>query len=113
MAKKAKKLHTRKGVELRIVNPNAAGIDIADTEMQVCVPSERDGDNNRRFGSFTRDLTQISEWLKACDIDTVAMEATGIYWIPLFFKLKESGIDVILVNAHEVKNISEKKTDDI
>ncbi len=113
MAKKAKKLHTRKGVELRIVNPNAASIDIADTEMQVCVPSDRDGDNNRRFGSFTRDLTQISEWLKACDIDTVAMEATGIYWIPLFFKLKESGIDVILVNAHEVKNISEKKTDDI
>jgi len=112
MAKKAKKLHTRKGVELRIVNPNAAGIDIADTEMQVCVPSDRDGDNNRRFGSFTRDLTQISEWLKACDIDTVAMEATGIYWIPLFFKLKESGIDVILVNAHEVKNISEKKTDE-
>ena len=56
MAKKAKKLHTKKGVELKIVNPNAAGIDIADTEMQVCVPIDRDGDNNRRFGSFTRDL---------------------------------------------------------
>jgi len=112
MAKKAKKLHTKKGVELKIVNPNAAGIDIADTEMQVCVPSDRDGDNNRRFGSFTRDLNEICEWLKDCGIDTAAMEATGIYWIPLFFKLKESGIDVILVNAHEVKNISEKKTDE-
>lgn len=112
MAKKAKKLHTRKGVELKIVNPNAAGIDIADTEMQVCVPIDRDGDNNRRFGSFTRDLNEICEWLKDCGIDTAAMEATGIYWIPLFFKLKESGIDVILVNAHEVKNISEKKTDE-
>lgn len=112
MAKKAKKLHTKKGVELKIVNPNAAGIDIADTEMQVCVPSDRDGDNNRRFGSFTRDLNEICGWLCACEIDTVAMEATGIYWIPLFFKLKESGIDVILVNAHEVKNISEKKTDE-
>ena len=112
MAKKAKKLHTRKGVELKIVNPNAAGIDIADTEMQVCVPSDRDGDNNRRFGSFTRDLDQICEWLGACKIDTVAMEATGIYWIPLSFKIKAAGIDVILVNAHEVKNISEKKTDE-
>lgn len=112
MAKKAKKLHTKKGVELKIVNPNAAGIDIADTEMQVCVPSDRDGDNNRRFGSFTRELGQICEWLLACRIDTVAMEATGIYWIPLFFKLKSAGIDVILVNAHEVKNISEKKTDE-
>ena len=112
MAKKAKKLHTKKGVELKIVNPNAAGIDIADTEMQVCVPVDRDGDNNRRFGSFTRDLNEICEWLKDCGIDTAAMEATGIYWIPLFFKLKESGIDVILVNAHEVKNISEKKTDE-
>lgn len=112
MAKKAKKMHTKTGVELKIVNPNAAGIDIADTEMQVCVPVDRAVDNNRRFGSFTRDLNEIYGWLKDCGIDTAAMEATGIYWIPLFFKLKESGIDVILVNAHEVKNISEKKTDE-
>lgn len=90
------------------MNPNAAGIDISDTEMQVCVPVDRDGDNNRRFGSFTRDLNEICEWLVDCGIDTAAMEATGIYWIHLFFKLKDSGIDVILVNAHEVKNISEK-----
>ena len=101
MAKKAKKLHTSKGIELKIVNPNAAGIDIADTEMQVCVPAGRDGENNRRFGSFTRDLNEISDWLKACDIDTVAMEATGIYWIPLFFKLQQDGFDVQLCNARE------------
>ena len=112
MAKKAKKLHTSKGVELKIVNPNAAGIDIADTEMQVCVPAGRDGENNRRFGSFTRDINEISEWLKACSIDTVAMEATGIYWIPVFFKLQKDGFDVQLCNAREVKNISEKKTDE-
>lgn len=112
MAKKAKKIHTKKGIELKIVNPDAAGIDIADSEMQVCVPEDRDGDNNRRFGSFTRDLNEICSWLKACKITTVAMEATGIYWIPLYFKLKDSGIDVILVNAREVKNIAEKKTDE-
>lgn len=112
MAKKAKKIHTKKGIELKIVNPDAAGIDIADSEMQVCVPEDRDGDNNRRFGSFTSDLNEICSWLKACKIKTVAMEATGIYWIPLYFKLKDSGIDVILVNAREVKNIAEKKTDE-
>lgn len=112
MAKKAKKIHTKKGIELKIVNPDAAGIDIADSEMQVCVPEDRDGDNNRRFGSFTRDLNEICSWLKACKIKTVAMEATGIYWIPLYFKLKDSGIDVILVNAREVKNLAEKKTDE-
>ena len=111
-AKKAKKIHTKTGVELKIVNPNAAGIDIADTEMQVCVPADRDGENNRRFGSFTCDLKLISEWLQACGITTVAMEATGIYWIPLYFKLEADGFDVLLVNARDVKNISEKKTDE-
>lgn len=112
MAKKAKKIHTSKGIELKIVNPNAAGIDIADYEMQVCVPADRDGENNRRFGCFTRDLNEICSWLCACKVDTVAMEATGIYWLPLYFKLKDSGIDVVLVNARDVKNISEKKTDE-
>lgn len=111
-AKKAKKLHTKKGVELKIVNPNAAGIDIADTEMQVCVPADSDGENNRRFGSFTCDLNLISEWLRDCSITTVAMGATGIYWKPLYFKLEADGFDVQLVNAREVKNISEKKTDE-
>ena len=112
MAKKAKKLHTTKGLELKIVNPDAAGIDIADSEMQVCVPSDRDGDNNRRFSSFTQDLRFICAWLKACRITTVAMEATGIYWLSLFLMLQKEGFDVVLVNAREVKNISEKKTDE-
>ena len=112
MAKKAKKLHTTKGLELKIVNPDAAGIDIADSEMQVCVPSDRDGDNNRRFGSYTQELRFICDWLKACNITTVAMEATGIYWLSLFLMLQKEGFDVVLVNARDVKNISEKKTDE-
>ena len=112
MAKKAKKLHSSKGAKLEIVNPDAAGIDIADTELQVCVPADRDAENNRRFGSFTVDLCFISGWLKACHITTVAMEATGIYWIPLFLKLQSDGFDVILTNARDIKNISEKKTDE-
>lgn len=112
MPKKAKSIKTKKGIELKIVNPNSAGIDIADTEMQVCVPSDRDGENNRRFGSFTRDLGEISSWLRACGIETIAMEATGIYWLPLFFRLQDDGFEVMLCNAREVKGISEKKTDE-
>lgn len=83
---KAKMIKSPDGNKLAIVNPDAAGIDIADTEMQVCVLEDRDGDNNRRFGSFTCDLNMIVDWLKACHITTVAMEATGIYYLQLFLK---------------------------
>ena len=113
MAKKAKKIKTGKGLKLEIVNPNAAGIDVSSTEMQVCVPEDRDGDNNRRFGSFTEDLHLISSWLKACKIDTVAMESTGVYWVQLYMTLSESGFEVLLVNAKAIKNIGEKKTDEV
>ena len=99
------------GNKLAIVNPNAAGIDIADTEMQVCVPEDRDGENNRRFGSFTQDLNTIVDWLKDCRITTVAMEATGIYYLSLFLKLQDAGIDVLLANPQDVKNLSGRKTD--
>lgn len=110
-AKSAKLLKSSDGNKLAIVNPDAAGIDIADTEMQVCVPEDRDSDNNRRFGSFTSDLDTIVEWLHACRITTVAMEATGIYFLPLFLKLKDAGIEVLLANPRDVKNISGHKTD--
>ena len=78
MAKKAKKVKTSKGAELRIVNPDAAGIDIADGIMQVCVPADRSKDNNRAFGAYTSDLHAISAWLRECGIRTVAMESTGV-----------------------------------
>jgi transposase len=113
MAKKAKKIKTNKGLELRIVNPDAAGIDVSATEMQVCVPEDRDGDNNRRFGTFTCDLHYISEWLKACGIKTVAMESTGVYWVPLFERLVADGFDVLIGNAKAIRNIAEKKTDEV
>ena len=112
MAKKAKKVKTAKGTELRIVNPDAAGIDIADGIMQVCVPADRSKDNNRAFGAYTSDLHAISAWLRECGIKTVAMESTGVYWIPLFCRLQEDGMDVVLTNARDVKNITERKTDE-
>jgi transposase len=113
MAKKAKKIKTKKGFQLKIVNPDAAGIDISSTQMQVCVPLDRDADYNRKFGVFTEDLEQIVQWLQACKIQTVAMESTGIYWVPLFLKIQESGIEVYLVNAKSVSNFVEDKTDEI
>ena len=111
MAKKATKIKTPKGVRLKIVNPDSAGIDVADGELQVCVPEDRDGENNRRFGSFTEDLDSICDWLKTCRIKTVAMEATGVYWMSLFIKLKDAGFDVVLANPTQVKNFLEEKTD--
>jgi DNA-binding protein YbaB len=113
MAKKARKIKTKKGLRLEIVNPNAAGIDISSTEMQVCVPEDRDGDNNRKFGTFTCDLHEISAWLKACNIDTIAMESTGVYWVQLYMRLVADGFDVLLGNAKAIKNIAEKKTDEV
>lgn len=112
MPKKAKIETTATGKKFKVVNPNAAGIDIASSEMQVCVPEDRDFDCNRTFGCFTQDLTQIADWLMSCHIETVAMESTGVYWLPLYFVLKERGFDVVLVNARGVKNYSGRKTDE-
>jgi len=113
MANKAKKIKTKKGLKLEIVNPNAAGIDVSSTEMQVCVPADRDGENNRRFGTFTCDLHEISAWLKGCKIDTVAMESTGVYWVPLYMRLVADGFDVLLGSAQAIKNFAEKKSDEV
>ncbi len=111
MAKKAQKMTKGKSSELLIVNFNAAGIDIASTEYQVCVPEDRDPDPNRRFEAYTCDLHAIAKWLKQCKIETIAMEATGIYWVQLFMVLQQYGFDVVLCNAKHIKNIAEKKTD--
>jgi len=111
MAKKAKKIKNGNRSELLVVNPNAAGIDVASTEYHVCVPEDRDCEPNRRFEAFTCDLHSIAAWLKECKIETVAMEATGIYWVQVFMVLQEYGFDVVLCNAKHVKNIGEKKTD--
>lgn len=112
MAKVGKKIKTAKGLELKVVNPDAAGIDISPKELQVCVPIDRDEQHNRVFGVFTKDLHEISDWLTKCRITTVVMESTGVYWLPIFEVLKEDGFDVLLVNAKDAKNYSGKKTDE-
>jgi hypothetical protein len=113
ISKKAEKIKTKKGLEFKIVNPDAAGIDVSSTEMQVCVPLDRSKENNRRFGTFTEDLHAIAKWLKECKITTIAMEATGIYMVQLYMLLEEYGFEVFVVNAKAIKNIGEKKTDQV
>jgi len=98
-------------VEMAMLNPNAAGIDIGSTEHWVAVPKDRDAERVRRFTAFTCDLHQIARWLKKCGITTIAMESTGIYWLNLFLLLEDYGFEVFLVNARNVKNVSGRKTD--
>ena len=93
------------------INPHAAGIDIGSGEHWVCVPAERDEPNIRCFGCFTPDLMALAEWLIECQVETVAMEATGVYWIPLFQILEAKGLEVNLVNAHHVKTVPGRKSD--
>lgn len=94
-----------------VIHPNAAGIDISSKEHYVAVNPAITQQAIRSFGAFTDELEQMVSWLKDCKVDTVAMEATGIYWISLFLLLEDAGFEVVLVNARHVKNVSGKKTD--
>jgi transposase len=93
------------------INSNAAGIDVGAEEVYVAVPPDRDAQSVRSFPTFTADLHRMAEWLKACKIETVAMEATGVYWIPLYEILEAEGFEVYLVNARHLKNVSGRKSD--
>ncbi len=96
---------------LPVIQPDAAGIGISSKGHYVAVNPERDDEPIRCFGSFTEDLHAICRWLKEFKVQTVAMEATGIYWLSLFLVLEEAGFEVLLVNAKHVKNVRGKKTD--
>jgi transposase len=96
---------------LTSLNPNAAGVDIGATEIYIAVPGDRDPQPVRHFSTFTEDLHAAAAWLKACNIESVAMESTGVYWIPLFQILEARGFTVFLVNAHHVKNVPGRKSD--
>lgn len=96
---------------LTLTHPNAAGIDIGSASHYVAVPPDRDDEPVREFPSFTADLERLADWLTLCGVDTVAMESTGVYWIPLFELLDARGFKVLLVNARHVKNVSGRKSD--
>jgi len=94
-----------------VVHPNASGVDIGATEIFVAVPADRDQSPVRSFQTFTQDLCALADWLQRCGIQTVAMESTGVYWIPLFQILEARGLTVCLVNAHYAKNVPGRRTD--
>jgi len=96
---------------LSLITPNAAGIDIGSEEHWVAVPEDRDEKPVRSFRCFTVDLHAMARWLKECGVTTVAMESTGVYWIPPFQILEEHGFEVKLVNARHVKNVPGRKSD--
>lgn len=96
---------------LSIAYPNACGIDIGATSHFVAVPSDRDDEAVREFPAFTGDLERLVQWLRNCHITTVAMESTGVYWIPLFEMLDAAGFEVHLVNARHVKTVPGRKSD--
>ncbi len=96
---------------ITLTHPNAAGIDIGSASHFVAVPPDRDDEPVREFQSFTTELHRLADWLDACAVDTVAMESTGVYWIPLYELLESRGFTVLLVNARHVKNVSGRKSD--
>jgi len=96
---------------LERVNRNAAGIDCGSAEHYVAVPPDRDPMHVRSFRTFTTDLHHLADWLVACGITTVALEATGVFWIPIYDILQERGLEVLLVNARHFRNVAGRKSD--
>lgn len=96
---------------LEVVHRDAAGIDIGSREHYVAVGPDRDSQPVRNFGCFTTDLHRLAAWLTQCGVKTVVMQSTGVYWIPVYDVLEQSGFDVWLVNARETRNLPGRKSD--
>jgi transposase len=107
--KRKQKITIEQGWET--VNPHAAGIDIGAKEHFACVPPGSAPNRVRSFGTFTADLEALADWMQECGVTTVAMEATGVYWIPVFQILERRGLQVLLANARQTKNVAGRKTD--
>jgi len=113
MSKSKTKNETVKRIsQLTVINPTAAGIDVSDKEMMVAYPIGSGQLEVRCFGCFTSDLHSIAKTMRKFSITSVAMESTGVYWIPLFLLLQEYGFEVCLVNAKHVKNVTGRKDDE-
>ncbi len=111
MARKKRGKNRRQQGSLPVLKPNAAGVDIGAREIFVAVPADRDPEPVRSFQTFTEELHRLADWLTSCGIETVAMESTGVYWIPLFQILEARGFEVCLVNARYYQNVPGRRTD--
>ena len=96
---------------LDVIPPQAAGIDVGNASHYVAVRPDRDLEPVRQFKCFTADLHRLADWLKGCGVRTIAMQSTGVYWIPLYDILEERGFEVYLVNARHTKNLPGRKSD--
>ena len=99
-------------VTFPVLHPHAAGLDIGQAEIWACVPTDQDGGLVQVFGTFTPDLHTLADWLEAQQVDTVAMESTGVYWIPIYEILEARGLHPQVVNARHLKNVPGRKTDE-
>ena len=93
------------------VNPKAAGVDIGAVEIVVCVARDESTQLVKAFGNYTVDLQGIGKWLKEYKIQTVAMESTGVYWIPLFEELERQGFECLLISSRSLRRVSGRKSD--
>ena len=98
-------------LNLTIVHPHAAGIDVGNQEHYVAIPPDRGAPSVRSFGCFTADLHELAKWLQQHRIETVVMQSTGVYWLPLYEILEQYGIRVWVVNARHTKNLPGRKSD--
>ena len=96
---------------LKVIHPNAAGLDIGSEEIWAAVAPDRTAEPVRKFGTFTPDLYALADWLAACGVDTVVMESTGVFWIPVYEILEARSFQVFVVNARHVKNVPGRKSD--
>ena len=96
---------------LEVVHPDAAGIDIGGSEHWVAISPDRDPEPVRSFGCFTADLHEMARWLIEKGVRSVAMQSTGVYWMPVFEVLEQHGLQPFLVNAQHTKNVPGRKTD--
>jgi len=104
----------RPSANMPVLHPHAAGIDVGSVEHFVCVPRDAvpEGESAvRSFGGFSGELDKLVEWLRSCGVETVAMESTGVFWIPLAQKLEDAGMEVVLVNARHLRQVPGRKTD--
>ena len=104
----------RAAASLPVINPHAAAVDAGSVKHAVCVPEDAvpKGESNvREFGGYTAELDKLVEWLLACKVETVAVEATGVYWLALAQKIEDAGLELVLVNARDAKNLPGRKTD--
>ena len=106
-----KRSKSRGGSKMPMVHPNAAAIDVGATMHMAAVRADRAPEPIRSFGTFTADLHRLVDWFTECGVETVVMESTSVYWIPIFELLDSRGFTVCLVNARDAKHVPGRKTD--